>query len=478
MLRAIACTAAVGFGVSAASAEQLSSDPFSAAIEATQGAISVTALEFAKIPDAEGGEAPRLMHMTTEPGTKRLFVSTMRGMLFSIDYDGKKVTPYIDINAANWNVAVQSGGSERGLQSFAFHPQFAERGKPGYGKFYTYTDTSNMTPPADFVSGGRNRTHDTVLLEWTAKDPRASTYDGGAPKEVFRAAHPFPNHNGGQVAFNPLATAGSADYGMLYVGFADGGAGGDPMNLAQNLASPFGKILRLDPLGTNGPNGRYGIPPSNPFVSDGSDETRGEIYAYGLRNPQRFSWDPKDGRMLVADIGQNLVEEISPVPAGGNLGWNKWEASYKYMQRQVDLDNPRSEAGLVWPIVEYDHKDPLFQQLVAITGVTVYRDKAIGALQNKLIFGDNPSGEVFYIDADAPSNGGMSSIRRILLNDGGTPKTLLQTINDKNAAQGKPAARRVDLRFGFGPKGEIFLLNKRDGVIRLLVPDGTKKARV
>ena len=474
MLRTIAFTALVGCGISIAVGEQLSGDPFSAPLEASQGVIPVSFLEFAKIPDAEGGEAPRLMQMITEPATKRLFVSTMRGAIYSVSYDGKKVTPYIDVNGADWKVGVQSVGSERGLQSIAFHPQFAERGKPGYGKFYTYTDTTNVTLPADFVASER-RSHDMVLLEWTAKDPRGASYDGGAPKELFRVAHPFPNHNGGEIAFNPLAASGSADFGLLYVGFADGGAGGDPMNLAQNLGSAFGKILRIDPLGSNSKNGRYGIPASNPFV--GKEGALGEIYAYGVRNPQRFSWDPKDGRLLVADIGQNTVEEISPVPAGGNLGWNKWEGSYKYV-RQVDLDNPRSEAGLVWPIVEYDHRDPLLQRLVAITGITVYRDKAIPALTNRLIFGDNPAGEIFYVDADNPTNGGPTAIRRILLNDGSAQKTLLQVINEKNTAQGKAAASRVDLRFGFGPKREIFLLNKRDGVIRLLVPDGTKKADV
>ena len=94
----------------------------------------------------------------------------MTGALYTLSYDGKVVTPYLDINAPAWNVSVQSNGSERGVQSFAFHPQFNQRGTPGYGKFYTYTDTSNVTPKPDFVTPGPNRTHDTVLLEWTAKN--------------------------------------------------------------------------------------------------------------------------------------------------------------------------------------------------------------------------------------------------------------------------------------------------------------------
>jgi glucose/arabinose dehydrogenase len=461
----------------AAAAEKLSDDPFATPIEATQGIVAVDFVEFARIPDADGGEAPRLMHMVTETGTKRLFVSAMRGAIYAVSYDGKKVSPYLDINAANWAFPVQFAFSERGLQSIAFHPQFAERGKPGYGKFYTYVDTTNTQPTPDFVPANKQRSHDTVLLEWTTKTPGADAYDGGAPKEVFRTAHPFPNHNGGQIAFNPLAKSGSEDYGLLYVGFADGGAGGDPMNNAQNLATPFGKILRLDPLGTNSKNGHYGIPASNPFVSDGKDDTLGEIYAYGVRNPQRFNWDPKDGRMLVADIGQNLVEEISPVTKGANLGWVKWEASYRFLNRQVDLDSARGDAGLTWPIVEYDHKDPLLQRVVAITGVTVYRSKEIKQLTDLLIFGDNPSGEIFYVNADKAS-GGQADIRRILLNDGGKQKKLLELINEKLSAAGKPAASRVDLRFGFGPSGQIFVMNKRDGIIRLIVPDGSKKTSV
>lgn len=468
MRRTLSVAALLAFGITAVGAEQRGSDPFPP-IEATRDIIAVGFAEFATIPDVDGGEAPRLMFMVDEPGTERFFVSTMRGMIYRISYDGKTVAPYIDINAAKWAVGVQFAGPERGLQSFAFHPQFAERGQPGYGKFYTYTDTTNTAAKADFVPDGRSRTHDTVLLEWNAKDPRSDAYDGEAPKEVFRAAHPYSNHNGGQIAFNPLAKPGADDYGLLYVGFADGGSGGDPMNLAQNLSSAFGKILRIDPLGSDSANKQYGVPASNPFAKDNQPGTLGEIYAYGVRNPQRFNWDAKDGRLYLADIGQSQVEEISVVTPGANLGWNKWEGSHKYVKRQVDLDNPRSAAGLSWPVAEYDHKDPLLQRSVAITGVTVYRDTNIPQLSNRIVFGDIPSGEIFYVNADQPLNGGQGAIRRILLDDGGTQKTLLQVMREKSASKGKDAPARVDLRFGFGRQGQVFLLNKRDGVIRQLV---------
>jgi len=451
-------------------ASQTTNDPFPP-LEAIEGVIALKFAEFAVLPDVNNTIAPRMMSFADEAASKRLFITTMPGIVYSLSYDGKTVTPYLDINAAQWATPVQSQGAERGVQSFAFHPQFAQRGSPGYGKFYTHVDTSNMTPKADFASPAPNRTHDTVLLEWTAKDHAAATYDGGAPRELFRAAHPFGNHNGGQIAFNPLAKAGAGDFGLLYVGFADGGSGGDPFNQAQDKSSAFGKILRIDPLATNSANGKYGIPASNPFVKDKG--VLGEIYATGVRNPQRFSWDAKTGAMYVADIGQNLVEEISPVTSGANLGWNKWEASFQYLGKVVSLDSPRSEPGLTWPIVEFDHRDPILQGSTAITGVFVYRQNAVPQLANRMIFGDIPSGEVFHVDANALPKGGHTAIRRVLfLDDTGARKTLLQLIQEKNQAQGKKPAPRADLRLGVSNDGRIFVMNKRDGIVRVLVSPG------
>lgn len=470
MLRFICLLMLAAAGCSDAVPERLSTNPFPEPIEAARDVISVSYVEFATIPATADGEAPRMMHMLDEPQTQRLFVSTMRGMLYSLSYDGRSVTPYLDIGSSHWNIGVQFSSRERGLQSFAFHPQFGSKGMPGYGKFYTYLDTTNTRPKADFTTPGRDRPHDTVLLEWSAKDPAAPVYDGEAPREIFRAAQPYPNHNGGQIAFNPAAQSGASDYGLLYVGLADGGSGGDPHGVAQNLRSPFGKILRIDPLAPTPPKGKYGIPESNPFV--GRSGARGEIYAYGLRNPQRFTWDSKDGRMYVADIGQKQIEEISEVTAGANLGWSLWEGSFRYVNRKVDLDTPRSAPGMIWPIVEYDHQDPLLQGVVAITGIVIYRGDEIATLRNRMIFGDNPSGEIFHVDADRLPAGGDDAIRRILLKDGGADRTLLQLIRAKNAAQGKEPAPRADLRFGTDRDGRIYLLNKYDGIVRLLVPDG------
>jgi hypothetical protein len=448
---------------------QAPNDPFPAPIAATEGVIKVNFVEFASLPDLGGQQPSRPMLLLDEPGTRRMFVNDMRGPLYTVGRDGKAVTLYVDINAPAWGVNVNSSGNERGFQSFAFHPQFSRAGTPGYGKFYTYTDSANMAGAGDFKPTEPKRTHDGVLLEWTAKNPAAATYDGGAPRELMRFEHPFGNHNGGQLSFNPLASAGSADYGLLYMGSADGGSGGDPMNLAQNLGSAFGKMLRIDPLGRNSANGKYGIPKDNPFVNDNDPRTLGEIYAVGLRNPQRFAWDSRNGNLFVADIGQNIVEEVSLVAKGANLGWNKWEGSFGFISRaEVNLSNPRGDSKMTYPIVEYGQLDPLLQPQSAVTMGVVYRQKAIPQLANLVIFGDNPSGEVFYVSADKLPNGGQDPIRRILFIDKGETKTLLQLIKEKNVAQGKPPSTRADLRFGEGPSGEIFILNKRDGTIRML----------
>ena len=270
---------------------QTPTDPFPAPIAAVDGVIKVKFVEFASIPDLDG-QAARMMLLVDEPGTRRMFVNDMRGPLYSVSRDGKSVGLYLDINAPAWGVSVQSQGNERGFQSFAFHPQFSQAGTRGFGKFYTYTDTSNTMPAPDFRPGGGTRTHDTVLLEWTAKTPAAATYDGGPPRELIRFEQPFANHNAGQTSFNPLASPGGADFGLLYVSFADGGSGGDPLNNSQNLGSIFGKILRIDPLGTNSANGKYGIPAANPFVNDGNAATLGEIYASGFAIHSAFPGIP------------------------------------------------------------------------------------------------------------------------------------------------------------------------------------------
>jgi len=450
-----------------AQSAQSTNDPFPQPIAATQDVVRVNYVEYAQLPMDNG--APRMMLLTAEPGGRRLFVNDMRGPLYSIADGGKAVALYLNINDPKWSVSVQSQGSERGFQSFAFHPQFNQSGSRGFGKFYSYTDTTNTTPPPDFTPTGGNNTHDTVLLEWTAKTPGAPAYDGGPPRELIRLRQPYANHNAGHLAFHSFAGPNSPEYGLLYMGVADGGSGGDPLEMSQNLASAFGKVFRIDPLGNNSSNKKYGIPAANPFVDDKTPSTLDEIYAYGVRNPQRFSWDPRTGAMYLADIGQNIVEEISPVTRGANLGWNDWEGSFAFISRQgVSLEKQRGDSKMTYPVVEYAHSDPLLLGNAAVTGVVVYRGAQIPQLANLVLFGDNPSGEIFYFNADKVPNGGQDPIRRVMLMDKGTAKTLLGVIRDRANATGARQPSRADLRFGTGPDNQVFLLNKQDGIVRLL----------
>ncbi|MDX1568795.1 MAG: PQQ-dependent sugar dehydrogenase, partial [Longimicrobiales bacterium] len=295
--------------------------------------------------------------------------------------------------------------------------------------------------------------------------------DGGPPRELMRFAQPYGNHNAGELGFNPRAVPGDDDFGMLYMGVADGGSGGDPLDLAQDMTSAFGKIFRIDPLGQNSDNGRYGIPSDNPFVGEGG--VLPEISAYGVRNPQRFAWDPANGNLFLADIGQNIVEELTLIPEGADLGWNDWEGSFEFISRQaVDVSDPRGNPAVTYPVAEYGHGDPVLLPggRAAITGVHVYRTDEIPEFRDLVIFGDNPSGELFYIDADDLPDGGEDSIRRILLNDGGEERTLLELVQEKTREQGREGAEQADLRFGSDAEGRLYLLNKFDGIIRLLVP--------
>jgi hypothetical protein len=459
--RTLAAVAALATASASPMAAQITNDPFPEPIGEGWAPLVVDYTEFARIPGVGGGP-PLMTTVTDEPGTRRIFVNDMNGPITSISYDGRTVTQYVNTNDDRWGYAINRQGQERGLQSFALHPQFGQQGTPGYGKLYTWVDIVDTAPRADFTPSGGGDTHDTVLLEWTARNASAATYDGGPPRELMRLQQPYGNHNAGQLGFNPTAAPGSADFGMLYMGVADGGSGGDPHNMAQNLGSAFGKIFRIDPLGTNSANGKYGIPAENPFV--GRAGALGEIWAYGARNPQKFAWDTQNGNLFMADIGQNTVEELTLVPRGANLGWNTWEGSFRYVGREgVDPRNQRGDRSVTFPVAEYAQPDPLLQGQSAAVGLAVYRANRVQAISNMVIWGDNPSGEVFAVPADDLPSGGQDPIRRVLFNDEGQAKTLLQLVQKH-----VPDATQPDLRLGPGPEGAVFLLNKQDGIVRRL----------
>ncbi|MEZ5285169.1 MAG: hypothetical protein R2712_10245 [Vicinamibacterales bacterium] len=423
--------------------------------------------EFARLPDIDG-VAARMMNLVDETTTRRLFVNDMRGPLYSVSYDGASVALYVDTNASAWGHPVQSSGRERGFQSFTFHPQFGRAGAPGYGRFYTFTDTSNMTPEPDFLpAGGDKPTHDTVLLEWTAKDPSAATYDGGPPRVLFRIRQPFANHNAGHLAFDPTAAAGSTEAGLLLITIADGGSGGDPFNMAQNLGSAFGKMFRIDPLGTNGHATQCGIPSDNPFVARAGALPKSMPTASAT---PALRVGREDAKPLPRRHRPEHRREGDAGAEGRQPRLERLGGLVQFVGRQaVEAEGRRGDPAVTFPFAEYGQLDPLLQPQSAACGLVIYRGTAIPQVANRVLFTDNPSGEMFYVSADDLPEGGQDPIRRVLVRTPAGDRTFLQVIQETNAAQGKTPATRADLRLNAALDDQILMINKGDGVIRRMV---------
>ena len=454
LLPLLTCAASTALG-------QATNNPFPNAITA---GITVPVVDFATFPNSNNAK-PRLNSTALTPDG-RSFVVDENGPVYSLSPTG---VPTQYLNIASLGLGYRSGTGEEGVATVAFHPQFTQVGTPGYGKFYTAfsTDTSATTPDSS-VSATRH--HDEVVYEFTAANPLAGTFTpagGTSPREVLRLARPASNHNGGQLAFNPNAAPGSPDYGKLYIGTGDSGNGGDPQNAGQTNSVLQGKVLRVDPLGTGGGSTgtKYGVPADNVFAADGNVNTRGEIYATGFRNPQRFSWD-KGGtqKMYLGDVGQGVVEEVDVIVNGGNYGWVAREGSFVYLNTSQVRPITASDTGnFINPIAEYDHGEGN----AAISGGFVYRGTQIPGLTGKYVFGDLQSGKIFYIDADLTA-GGQAAIRELFLTeDGVTPLRLLQIINLTPGV----TATRADLRLGQDAAGNLLILNKQDGIARVLVPE-------
>lgn len=432
------------------------------------GSESARILPFATVPDSGLGSPARLSVLTRDPGG-RLFVNDQRGALYTLPEQGGAASPFLNLNDAGLNVR---STNEAGFQSFAFHPEFTTNGASGFGRFYTLHSSSATGSAPDFDPGGSTSFH-SVLLEWRTNDPTAGSFvaaDQAAPfREILRLKQPFGNHNTGLVAFNPTAQIGTTDFGNLYIAVGDGGSGGDPQENGQDPANPYGALLRIDPLGDDSANGKYGIVSDNVLASDNDPDTSGEIYAYGLRNPQRFGWDTDNGNLFIADIGQGAVEEIDLGANGANFGWDDREGSFAF-----ESNDP---TGLVDPVAEYDHKNLVSEPPTTITNraVTVgevVRNSDVPELDGLLLLGDLPTGLIFTLDVDADSlDGGQDGLQELrLLDESLEPVRLLELINAARDDLGLGPTSRADLRFSVNTPGEVFVLNKQDGIVRVLAP--------
>ena len=283
-------------------------------------------------------------------GSRRLFVVEQAGRIRILKEGSLHPTPFLDISDM-----VLSGG-ERGLLGLAFHPDYSHNGRL-------------------FVSYTRHPDGATVVAEYR----RGATPDLSDRQEriILIVPQPFANHNGGMIAFGPD--------GALYIGRGDGGGRGDPNDRSQNPHDLLGKILRLD-VDRGQP---YAIPADNPYRSG---DGRPEVYALGLRNPWRFSFDRDTGFLWVGDVGQYLWEEVDLVGRGGNYGWRLMEGEHCFIPAK-DCQRP----GLTLPIFEYGHEGGR----CSITGGYVYRGVSQSELKGWYFYGDYCSGEIFGARVDA-----------------------------------------------------------------------------
>ncbi len=286
-----------------------------------------------------------------DDGSGRMFIVEQAGRI-RVAHDGMlEPAPFLDISDI-----VYSRDNETGLLGLAFHPQFKNNGR----FFLNYTTKIN----------GKLESH---IMEFKA-DPRSNQADPKPVREILHIDQPFSNHNGGNLEFGPD--------GMLYAGFGDGGSGGDPLQNGQNLGVLLGKMLRLD-VDHGDP---YGIPKDNPFVNRSG--ARPEIFAYGLRNPWRFSFDRKTGQLWCGDVGQNIWEEVDIIESGKNYGWSAREGTH-------DFKPERAAGPLTEPIKDYSHKVGQ-----CVVGGYVYRGKQMPELEGVYIYADYQNGKIFALKWD------------------------------------------------------------------------------
>ena len=330
------------------------------------------------------------------PGDDRFFVVEQRGTIRILQNGALQSGNFLDIQSL-----VNFDGQEQGLLGLAFHPNYSSN-----HKFYV-----NYTRDL----GGL----ETVIAEYQTSTSDPNQADPNSERILLVVNQPFPNHKGGQLVFGPD--------GFLYIGLGDGGSGGDPLGNGQNLFSYLGKMLRIgvDPPFSGGL--QYTIPADNPFVGGGG---LGEIYAYGLRNPWRFSFEPVTNRLFVADVGQESWEEVDILQKGGNFGWNVMEGTHCFNPSTgCDMSNK------VLPITEYPHSDG-----IAVIGGYVYKGTGIPSLANKYIFGDL-TGKIWSL-TEAPAN---TWTRGDLLSTGRTLTT-----------------------FGRDAAGELYVVDQSGSILKLV----------
>ncbi|MEV1290145.1 PQQ-dependent sugar dehydrogenase [Micromonospora sp. NPDC049679] len=439
--------------------------------------LGLTLADVATFPKSEPVPAPidpRLMRHARinflgeiPDGSGRRFVPDLNGTMYLLN--GATPGAYLDVRA-QFPDFFSGRGMGSGFGFVTFHPEFARN-----GRFYTvHSEAFGALQPKTPDWTQPNAIVQSVVTEWTAADPSANTFSG-THREVLRLGFASYIHAIQQIDFNPTARPRDKDYGLLYVAAGDGGIGVST-NVPQDLAVPQGKILRIDPMGRDSANGNYGIPRSNPFV--GKPGALGEIYAYGMRDPHRFSWDPRDGdRMFLGHIGEHAIEAVYEVKAGDNFGWSEREGAFAFKKDDrcnlFPLPADDKKYGYTYPVAAYDHDPPAGWPCTkdsghAISGGFVYRGNAVPELRGKYVFADLVDGRVFYTNANEMRRGRkLATIYDLKIFDpAGKRVTTADLAGDA----------RVDLRLGTDRAGELYLLAKANG--KLWKVTGTRRVPV
>ncbi|MDZ7658675.1 PQQ-dependent sugar dehydrogenase [Fodinibius sp.] len=314
-------------------------------------------------PNLSFNQPVDLQHAGDNSG--RLFVVEKAGLIqvFNNESSAESTSTFLDIREQ-----VDDRGNEEGLLGLAFHPNYESNG-------YFYVNYTASDPAR------------TIIARFQVSDQNPDEANEASEQEILTFAQPYDNHNGGQLAFGPD--------GYLYIAVGDGGSGGDPQGNGQDRSTLLGSILRIDVNGQENGN-NYAIPTDNPYA--GNDEGyREEIFAHGLRNPWRFSFDTETGRLWAGDVGQNSYEEINIIESGNNYGWNIMEGTHCY-----EPSSGCDQSGLTMPVWEYGRDEG-----ISVTGGYAYRGPTLETLTGSYIYGDYGSGKIWaldYSDSENPSN--------------------------------------------------------------------------
>ncbi len=429
-------------------------------------------------PIARGLTGPNLLTHAHD-GSGRRFIVEQTGTVRVVDASGDVLAaPFLDVSSRLVDLGLgidpdpRFDFDERGFLGLAFHPDYATPGAAGFGKVYTYT-SEPVSGPADFTTTVPipAMNHQSVISEWTVGASDPNRVDPASRRELMRIDEPQFNHNSGNLAFGPD--------GLLYATIGDGGGSNDddpghsPQGNSQDTTNILGSMIRIDPTGATGAlsaNGQYSIPSDNPFAGSTTDVN--EIYAFGLRNAFRFSFDRATDELYIADVGQRQIEEINLGALGANYGWRLKEGTFAFdpATGTISDDLTGLPAGLTDPIAQYDHDEG-----ISIIGGFVYRGTLMPELEGMYIFGDfstsfsDGDGRLFALDLTT------MQIEEILIGDLGLPLDLyIKGFGEDEAGE---IYLLADQYLGFGNRATAFRLVPAPGVAGALALGGLAAAR-